>query len=197
MNLALPKGRLLDGVLARLAAAGYVLTAEPRSYTVTCPGIDGVLLKPRAIAQLVALGFVEAGFAGRDILLDSIYENLVELADTGLNRVRIVAAAKDPRLLEQPPARPLVVATEFAQLTDRWLTDRGLSHIVLHSGGSTEAYAGRYADLVVDVVETGETLRANGLTILHEFCESSTVLFTRQELANRDDLLALAKAVRA
>jgi ATP phosphoribosyltransferase len=197
LRLGIPKGRLQAGVVELLGRAGFALAVEPRRYQVACAELDGVLLKPRAIPQLVALGLLDLGLCGRDILLDSIYENLVELLDTGLNPVRLLAAAPDPSLLERPPARPLVVATEFSVLVDRWLSELGLAHILLHTFGSTEAYAPRFADLVVDVVETGETLRANGLTAIHDFGPSSTVLITRAELAARADVRALVDSLRA
>jgi len=136
------------------------------------------------------------GFTGRDILKDTVYEGLVELVDTKLNQVKIMAAAADEKILRSPPARPLVVATEFAFLADRWLSELGLAHVILHSHGSTEAYCPRFADLIVDVVETGDTLRANGLTPIHDFGPSSTVMITRQALTDRADVCALADTVR-
>ena len=195
LRLGIPKGRLQEGVLAVLKRSGFALSTRSRSYEVECAEFDALLLKPRAIPQLVALGFLDVGFCGRDILLDSIYEDLVELADTGLNKIRLLAASHDPKLFDEPPPRPLVVATEFPVLVDQWLSNLGISHIVLHSYGSTEAYAPRFADLVVDVVETGATLRANGLVPIHDFGESSTVLITRRDIAERADVRALTDSL--
>jgi ATP phosphoribosyltransferase len=101
--------------------------------------------------------------------------------DLGLQRVRLLAAAADPHILEQPPPRPLAIATEFPLIADRWATARNLAHICLHTWGSTEAWAPTYADLVVDVVETGETMAANGLSVLDELLVSTTVLIARRE----------------
>jgi ATP phosphoribosyltransferase len=196
LRLALPKGRLLPGVMDLMGRAGFELAATSRSYDLNCNDLEGVLLKPKAIPQLVALGFIDVGFCGRDILQDSIYENLVEVFDTGLNTIKLMAAARDHEILESPPPRPLVVATEFPVLVDRWLSSLGVSHIVLQSFGSTEAYAPRFADLIVDVVETGETLRANGLIPIHDFGESSTVLITRREQREQPDLRAFIDSLK-
>ncbi len=196
LQLGVPKGRLQEGVLGLLRQSGFALATRSRNYQLDCEELDALLLKPRSIPQLVALGFLDLGFCGRDILLDSIYENLVEVHDTGLNEIRLLAAARDSNLFESPPPRPLVVATEFPVLVDQWLSSLGISHIVLHTFGSTEAYAPRFADLVVDVVETGATLRANELVPIHDFGESSTVLIARRDDLERPDVRAFADSLR-
>jgi ATP phosphoribosyltransferase len=195
LHLGLPKGRLQQGVVTLMRAAGFYLQPEARKLSTLDHGVDAVLLKPRAIPQLVALGFLDVGFCGRDILQDSIYDDLHVLCDTGLNPVRLLAAATRADLLDAPPARPLVVATEFNHLADRWLTEKNLAHIILHAHGSTEAYAPRFADLVIDVVETGATLAQNQLTPVHEFGHSSTVFFCHKDQKDRPDIRALCDTI--
>jgi len=77
-----------------------------------------------------------------------------------------VVAAADPGVVARPPPRPLVVAAEYPGLAAAWMRRRGLAHAVVETRGSTERYAPAFADLCVDCVETGETLRANGLAAL-------------------------------
>lgn len=176
-RLGVPKGRLFDAVAGAMAAAGFPLEVAPRNYHPRCPGLRPFILKPRSIPQMVALGLLDAGFCGRDLVEESGYDDRLRVAlDLGLQRVRLVAASADPALLERPPRRPLVIATEFPLVADRWATARQLAHICIHTWGSTEAWAPEYADLVVDVVETGETLAANGLTLIEELFTSTTVL---------------------
>lgn len=186
MRLALPKGRLLDGVLGVLAKACVTFTfASDRDYHPTCtePDICGVLRKVRAIPQLIALGNIEAGFCGLDLVRESGYDAVVPLLDLGLNRVRLVVAvsADRPNMISLPPRRPLVIATEYEQIATRWAFARGLSHIIVQTWGSTESYVPEDADVVFDTVETGNTIAANGLTIVEEVMASTTHL-----VANRD-----------
>jgi ATP phosphoribosyltransferase len=171
---------LLDAVVELMSEAGYPLEISPRNYHPRCEGIQAFLLKPRSIPQMVALELLDAGFCGRDLVLESGYDDRLEAAlDLGLNRVRLVAAASDPSILDTPPKRPLVIATEFPALASRWATSRCLAHLCIHTWGSTEAWVPTYADIAVDVVETGDTMAANGLTVLEEIMTSSTVMVTR------------------
>ncbi|MBI3927034.1 MAG: ATP phosphoribosyltransferase [Armatimonadetes bacterium] len=177
LRLGVPKGRLFQSVAAAMASAGYPMEVKARNYHPGCPGIRPFLLKPRSIPQMVALGLLDAGFCGRDLVEDSGYrERLQVVADLGLVPVRLAVAAADPSLLVEPPARPLTIATEFPGLADRWATGRNLAHICLNTWGSTEAWVPEYADLAIDVVETGETLAAHGLVELETLLHSTVIL---------------------
>jgi ATP phosphoribosyltransferase len=183
-RLGIPKGRLLDGVKDALGRAGFPLEVDGRNYHPACPGLDAFILKPRSVPQMVALGLLDGGFCGRDLIRESgCEERLRVAADLGTQRVRLVVAAVERDILQNPPARPLYIATEFPGIADRWATGRNLAHVCLNTWGSTEAWCPEYADLVVDVVETGDTMRANGLVILEEIMTSTTVLAVR---AGRD-----------
>src|SRR5262249_14710410 len=138
-------------------------------------------LKPRSIPAMVAHGLLDLGLCGRDLVHEADVADQVDVAvDLGTHRVRIVAAAADPRVVSHPPARPLVVATEFPLLADRWATGRNLAHWCVNTWGSTEAWVPAHADLCVDVVETGATLAQNGLVELETLLESTTVLIARR-----------------
>lgn len=201
--MALPKGRLLggehEGVLGRLARAGLSFHfASARDYRPICSeaNVAAKLVKARVVPQIVALGNMDVGFCGLDLALDSDYEQVAVLNDLGLNRVEIVVAV--PRGMEDivasPPPRPLLIATEYEHLADRWATERNLAHIVLQTHGSTEAYAPEDADIIIDCVETGATLAANGLVRIERLFSSTTHL-----VANRVALEDGAKgeAIRA
>lgn len=185
IELALPKGRMQEGILDLLREAGIDVSLGARTYrpTVSLPGATAKLLKPQNIVQMLRVGARDAGFAGLDWVLETGDEDAadrpVEVLDTGLDPVRIVAAA--PRELVGPgnelPRRPLVIATEYVRLTERWIASKGLDARVLRTFGATEVFPPDDADLIVDNTATGSTLRANGLVVVDEVMRSSTRLF--------------------
>ena len=188
MRFALPKGRLLTGVTELLARAGLTFHFESdRDYSGegSLPGMSGKLIKARAVPQMVALGNFELGFCGLDLVKESDYEQVVPLLDLGLNGVLIVVAVPQDRadILENPPRRPLLIATEYERLADAWALKHGLAHITIQTHGSTEAYVPEDADIIVECVETGRTLEANGLVAVEELFPSTTHL-----VANRTAL---------
>lgn len=181
LRVGVPKGRLRDGAVDWLRTRGYDLSGmAPRALVATVRKVTFSMLKPRALPQLVALGFLDAGLCGRDLVMESGYDDRLRVVrDLGLAPVVLCVGAADPDLLERPPQRPIVIATEFPFLASRWAFGRGLAHICLNSWGSTEAWAPAFADIVIDVVETGATMEANGLTVVEAILESSMVLFER------------------
>lgn len=179
-RVGIPKGRLFDAVAAELQRAGFPLDVSPRNYHPRCPGLTAFILKPRSVPQMVALGLLDLGFCGRDLVVESGYDDRLEvLADLGIQPVRMMAAAARADMIESPPRKPVVIATEFPAIADKWATGHNLAHICINTWGSTEAWAPAYADIVVDVVETGDTLRANGLVVIEELMRSTTVLIGR------------------
>ena len=180
LGLALPKGRLQDGVLALLADAGVDVQLGGRAYrpTVSLDGVEAKLLKPQNVVEMLAVGARDLGFAGADWASEKDAP-VTEILDTGLNPVRIVAAA--PAALVGAdgalPERRLVVASEYVRLAEEWIERRGLDARVLRTYGATEVFPPEDADVIVDNTSTGATLRANGLVIVDEVLRSSTRLF--------------------
>ncbi|HET6470136.1 MAG TPA: ATP phosphoribosyltransferase [Geminicoccaceae bacterium] len=179
VHLALPKGRMEENVLRLLADAGIRLTFDRRGYrpTISLDGFETKILKPQNIVEMLHAGSRDLGFAGADWVAEKAVE-LVELVDTGLDPVRIVAAA-DGGFLEQGrlPARHFVVATEYERLTREWLARRELDATIVRSYGATEVFPPEDADVVVDNTATGATLKANGLVVVDEVLRSSTRLY--------------------
>ena len=204
IRLGLPKGRMQDNLLRLLADAGLRVSLEPRGYraSVSLPGFETKLLKPQNIVEMLEAGARDIGFAGADWVAE-LDADLVELLDTGLDPVRVVAAApggllEDGRL----PARPLVVASEYASLTKRWIQEQGLDARFVRSYGATEVFPPEDADCIVDNTATGSTLRANGLAILDELMRSSTRLYANPRVledpsrrARIEDLVLLLRSV--
>ncbi|MEE2940562.1 MAG: ATP phosphoribosyltransferase [Planctomycetota bacterium] len=209
LRLALPKGRLQQSVLALLDDAGVRVDLGGRAYrpTVSLPDTEAKLLKPQNVVEMLAAGARDLGFAGADWALEKDAP-VVELLDTGLDPVRIVAAA--PRaLLDETgalprtgPGRPLVVATEYVGLAEAWIEREGLDARVLRTYGATEVFPPEDADLIVDNTSSGATLAANGLEITGDVLRSSTRLFASRDAARdpakrarMDELVLLLRSV--
>src|SRR2546427_3810659 len=128
---------------------------------VSLPDTEAKILKPQNIVEMLALGSRDLGFAGADWVAE-LQANVVELLDTGLDPVEVVAAVPGA-LLENGrlPERHLVVASEYERLAQRWITERGLSAEFVRSYGATEVFPPEDADLIVDNTATGATLEAN------------------------------------
>ena len=183
IHLALPKGRMETGVFNLLAAAGIELHVGQRGYrpVLSEPGFEVKLLKPQNIVEMLAVGTRDIGFAGADWVAEQ-QADLVELLDTGLDPVRIVAAAAESLLDADGnlPNRRLVVASEYERLTRSWITGRGLDASFVRSYGATEVFPPEDADVIVDNTATGETLAANGLAVVDELMASSTRFYASQ-----------------
>jgi len=175
LKLALPKGRMHDKVVRLLDDAGVELRVSPRGYrpTVSLPDVETKILKPQSIVEMVHAGTRDLGFAGADWIAE-LQADVVEVLDTRLDPVRVVAAAPVDLLEDdQLPDRPLVVASEYVRLTTAWARPQDR---VVRSYGATEVLPPEDADCIVDNTATGSTLRANNLQIVDELMRSSTRL---------------------
>lgn len=206
IQLGLPKGRMCDGIQALMADAGCPIQTTARNYraSIALPGFEAKLLKPQGIVEMLAAGRRDVGFAGADWVRE-LDADLVELLDTELDQVRIVAAAPES-LLEggRLPSRRLVVASEYARLTQEWIAKAELDATFLRSWGATEVLPPEDADCIVDNTATGSTLAANRLEIIDTLMTSSTRLYanpraledpTRRGLI--EDLVLLLRSVLA
>lgn len=182
VKLALPKGRMQEGVFRLLAEAGVRVRTSARGYRpqVAFGGIDAKILKPQSVVEMVAAGSRDIGFAGAD-WVGELGADVVELLDTRLDAVRVVAAAPaaivERGVLREPVGRPLLVASEYVRLTRRWAESRGRSVTVVRSYGATEVFPPEDADAIVDVAATGDTLREQNLIVFDELLRSSTRLY--------------------
>jgi len=179
IHLAVPKGRMETGVFSLLSAAGIELRVGQRGYrpVLSQPGFEVKLLKPQNIVEMLGAGSRDIGFAGADWVAEK-QADLVELLDTGLDPVRIVAAAPEGLLEDgELPAGNLVVASEYERLARGWIDQRGLDATLVRSYGATEVFPPEDADIIIDNTATGETLAANGLVIVDVLLASSTRLY--------------------
>jgi ATP phosphoribosyltransferase len=193
-------------VLRLLEDAGIDVRAEPRGYraTLSIAGYGVKLLKPQNVVEMLHAGSRDLGFAGADWVRE-LDADLVELLDTGADPVRLVVAAP-VGLCDggRFPERPLVVASEYRRLTEAWIKTRGLSARFVRSNGATEVFPPEDADLIIDNMATGSTLRANGLEVVDDVMRSSTRLYANPRvLDDRDcrgrieDLVLVLRSVLA
>ena len=172
LNVALPKGRLGDKVYGLLAGAGYGCAEnynETRKLVVENPeaGIRYFLVKPSDVAIYVEHGAADIGIVGKDILAES-GADVYELLDTGLGRCRMCVAG--PENFADDESRSLRVATKFVNIAKRYYAGQGRDIDIIRLNGSIElAPILGLSDVIVDIVETGTTLRENDLTVLKEF----------------------------
>ena len=179
LRLGLPKGRMQEAVKTLLADAGIRVTPSARGYrpTVSLRACEVKVLKPQNIVEMIELGSRDVGFAGAD-WVDEMRADVVELLDTELDPVQVVAAAPSVLLdSNELPARRLVIASEYERLTQEWITSRGLDAEFVRSYGATEVFPPEDADVIVDNTATGSTLRANDLVVVDNLLSSSTRLY--------------------
>jgi len=208
LHLALPKGRMQQGVFAILAEAGIEVSLSRRGYrpTVSLPNIETKILKPQNIVEMLQLGTRDIGFAGADWVAELQANGpvgIVEVLDTGLDPVQVVAAAPKSLLIDGGlPDKKLRVASEYQHLTKTWLEQQGITAEFVRSYGATEVFPPEDADFIVDNTATGATLRDNELEIIGEVMQSSTRMYASRQAFNDpkrrariEDLKLLASAV--
>ena len=172
LNVALPKGRLGDKVYNLLAGIGYGCPEDynaTRKLVVENPeaGIRYVLVKPSDVAIYVEHGAADVGIVGKDILTEASAD-VYELLDTGLGKCRMCVAA--PADYKDDPSRPVRVATKFVNIAKSYYASMGRDIDIIKLNGSIElAPILGLSDVIVDIVETGTTLRENGLKVVTEF----------------------------
>lgn len=198
IKLALPKGRMYDGILALLNEAGIKLRANSRNYRpgINLEGFETKILKPQNVVEMLHVGSRDVGFAGADWVAE-LNANVVELLDTGLDPVRVVAAApKDILIDSKLPPKKLVIASEYERLARKWIEEAKLDASFVKSYGATEVFPPEDADCIVDNTATGSTLRANQLQIVEEVMQSSTRLYANPKaLENKEQKAAIDKFV--
>lgn len=179
IRLALPKGRMQTNVLRLLGDAGIDIKLSDRTYRpeVSIDGFTAKVLKPQNIVEMLQKGSRDIGFAGADWVAE-LGANVVELLDTKLDPVRLVAAAPRDLLVDgKLPRRQLLVASEYQRLTSDWIRSRSIEADVVRSFGATEVFPPEDADFITDIAASGATLAANGLQIFDELTRSSTRLY--------------------
>lgn len=188
ITLAVSKGRLLEEALPMLRAMGIAPTEDPeksRRLIISTERADLRLLIVRAsdVPTYVQYGAAELGIAGSDVLFEHGGTGLYQPVDLGLGRCRMsLAAAQNSDIASRmKPGARLKVATKYIATTRQFCSDRGLHADLIKLYGSMElAPLVGLADVIVDLVSTGSTLKANGLVEIETIAEVSSRLIVNQ-----------------
>jgi ATP phosphoribosyltransferase len=187
LRIGLPKGSLQDTTARLMAAAGYQVSIRERSYypSIDDPELECILIRAQEMARYVEQGIMDVGITGLDWVLEN-RAKVKELADLrapwpNYRAVRWVLAVKEGSSLKSPKdLQGKRIATEAVGLTKRYLKQHGVKAEVEFSWGATEVKPPVLADAIVDVSETGSSLRANNLRVIDTVLES-----TPRFIANR------------
>ena len=183
LNIALPKGRLGEKVYNLLKQAGYACPAieDPgRKLIFENPetGVRYFWVKPSDVAIYVERGAADLGFAGKDILLEYRPE-VYELLDLGLGKCRMAVAG--PKTFREKPGRALRIATKFPHIAAKYYAGLGRDIDIIKLNGSIEiAPILGLSDVIVDIVETGKTLKENDLEVMETIVPISARLIANQ-----------------
>lgn len=193
LYLGLPKGSLQEATLDMMKKAGYTVIVSSRSYypTIDDDEISVRLIRPQDMSRYVEKGIIDVGLTGADWVKEanSDVEVVVSLvyAKQRLTKVKWVLAVP-----EESPIRSVndlqgkKVATELVNVTRQYLAERGVAADIEFSHGATEAKAPDLVDAIVELTETGSSLRANKLRIVETIMESTTLLIANRNVWKDD-----------
>ncbi|MGH9784599.1 MAG: ATP phosphoribosyltransferase, partial [Terriglobia bacterium] len=181
LRLGIPKGSLQEATIELFRRAGFDLQIGSRSYfpTVDDEDLDCVLIRAQEMARYVEDGVLDAGLTGRDWVAENDAQ-VVEVADLvyakqSFRKVRWVLAVPEDSSIRGPQdLEGKVIATELVKATERYLARHGVRANVEFSWGATEVKPPLLADAIVEVTETGSSLKANKLRIVDTVLESNT-----------------------
>jgi ATP phosphoribosyltransferase len=180
LKLGIPKGSLQESTVELFARAGWRISVNSRSYfpSIDDPEVECMLVRAQEMARYVGSGALDAGITGKDWILETNGEvrEVAELvyAKTSLGRVRwVLAVAEDSAVKSVHDLEGKVIATEAVRLTERYLQGHGVHARVEFSWGATEVKVPQLADAIVEVTETGVSLRANHLRVVDTLLESA------------------------
>ena len=181
LKLGIPKGSLQDSTVELFAKAGWRISVNSRSYYpgIDDPEIECMMVRAQEMARYVESGALDAGLTGKDWILETgaEIEEVAELvySKTSLGRVRwVLAVAEDSPMRNVRDLEGKVIATEAVRMTEKYLAKHGVKARVEFSWGATEVKVPQLADAIVEVTETGSSLRANHLRVLDTLLESAT-----------------------
>lgn len=181
LKLGIPKGSLQEASLQLFRRAGYEITVNPRSYfpSIDDESISCMLIRAQEMARYVEDGILDAGITGKDWIMEN-EANVYDVADLiyskqTFGKVRWVLAVPEKSPFQSvKDLQGKIVATELVRVTERYLAANGVKAKVEFSWGATEVKPPVLADAIVEVTETGSSLRANGLRIVETVLESNT-----------------------
>jgi len=191
LNIGLPKGSLQESTFAMFKKAGFNMSVGSRSYIpyIDDEEMEGILIRAQEMARYVEDGIIDVGLTGKDWIEETGAE-VVEVADLiyakqGLRPVRwVLAVPNDSKIKKVTDLNGKRIATEAVNLTKKYLKKHKVKAEVEFSWGATEIKAPRLVDAIVELTETGSSLRANNLRIVDTLLESTTKLIANKKAWN-------------
>ena len=188
LRLGIPKGSLQETTLQLFARAGWRISVSSRSYfpTIDDPEIHCMLVRAQEMARYVEDGALDAGITGKDWILET-GAKVAEVAELVYARQRLARVRWVLAVPEQSPYQSVrdlegkVIATEIVRLTEQYLARHGVTARVEFSWGATEVKVPLLADAIVEVTETGASLRAHHLRIIDTVLESATTFIANRK----------------
>jgi ATP phosphoribosyltransferase len=192
LKLGIPKGSLEEATVKLFARAGYNIKIKSRSYfpSIDDDEIECMLIRAQEIARYVADGVLDAGLTGKDWIMEN-RADVDEIAPLVYSKVSarpvrwVLAVPNDSSIQTVKDLQGKRIATEVINLTTDWLKSHGVTANVEFSWGATEVKAPKLVDAIVEVTETGSSLKANNLRIVDTLMESTT-RFIMNKAANKD-----------
>ncbi len=175
LKMVIPKGRIYGNVVKLINNAGFGVELDDRIYIprIEDSEIEGKIMKPQNIPQLVDLGSYDVGFTGYDWIVET-GADAEEIMDLEFDVVRIVAAVPEELVRSDLHKKKLVVVSEYENMAKKFLDKEKYSYVFLKSYGATEVFPPDDADMIIDNISTGRTLREHNLHIIKTLLTSST-----------------------
>lgn len=194
LKFGIPKGSLQDATLALFKRAGWNIYADGRSYfpSIDDPEIECMLIRAQEMARYVEHGVLDAGLTGIDWVVESglTVESVTTLTYSKQTRTKVrwvLAVPESSTFQKAEDLEGKIIATELVEVTKRYFAEKGVNVKVEFSWGATEVKPPTLADAIVEVTETGSSLKANRLRIIDTVMESETHLIaSKQALADPD-----------
>ncbi len=188
LRLGLPKGSLQESTFKLFGKAGYRVQVGSRSYypSIDDPDMECILVRAQEMARYVDNGVIDMGLTGKDWILEQ-GADVVEVAELryakgGLTPVRwVIAVPEDSAIRSLKDLRGKRIATELVGYTKKYLKSKGVRAEVEFSWGATEVKPPRLADAIVELTETGSSLKANKLRIIDVMLESTTRIIANKK----------------
>ncbi|MCZ6646962.1 MAG: ATP phosphoribosyltransferase [SAR324 cluster bacterium] len=188
LKLGIPKGSLQEATVELFRKAGYKIIIQGRSYypIIDDPEIECLLLRAQEMARYVEEGLLDVGLTGHDWIIEN-QADVVEVADlvyskTGSGKARwVLAVPQDSPIQSAKDLEGKRIATEAVNLAKNYLEKNGVNAKVEFSWGATEVKPPKLADAIVEITETGTSLRANNMRIVETILETNTKLIANKQ----------------